>query len=188
MTIKHAADCAVFAAALVLAGCGGPPSEVLAMKMELHALKQELEFIRQQAEDLDPRVSAAEQMAVQVLEERDAPLRLDCTQRVPGVLPTRLAGLGVICEEAVANQDGLRIRLKLGNPTSARLEGLKLTLYAGDGASRGRSDKRLYVETGVSLPPGAWTSLDVAFPGIDATAVRDLAVRGEVSMLALARK
>jgi len=178
------------AAALMLIGCsgGGPDVDVLAMKIELNALKQELEYVRLQTEDLEPRVSSAERMAIQVLDDRDAPLRLDCARHAPAALPTRLAALTVICEDTLQSADGVRIRLKLGNPTSARLDGVKLTFYAGEGAARGRSDKRLYHEAQVSLAPGSWTSLDVDFAGLEERAASDLAVRAEIGLMALASK
>lgn len=188
MTVTGATGLGAVAAALMFGGCGGTPQDMLAMKIELTALKQELEYLRQQTEDLDPRVSAAEQMAHQVIDERDAPFRLDCARQAPGVLPTRLAGLTVVCEDALAYPGGYRIRLKLGNPTSARLDGVRLTFYAGDGASRGRSHKRLYHEAPVTLRPGAWTSLEIDFAGLDEVSARDLAVRGDIATMTLARQ
>ena len=54
--------------------------------------------VRQQTEELDPRVRSAEQMAMQVFDERDAPVRLDCAERSPAALLTRLAALTAICD------------------------------------------------------------------------------------------
>ena len=188
MATHSARNLGAVAAALMLAGCSGGGPDVLAMKIELNALKQELEYVRQQTEDLEPRVSTAEQLAIQVLDDRDAPLRLDCLRHAPAALPTRLAVLTVICEDTLTSADGVRIRLKLGNPTAARVDGVKLTFYAGEGAARGRSDKRLYHEAQVSLPPGSWTSLDVDFADLDERAAHDLALRADIGLIALAGK
>lgn len=187
MKINPALNIGAMAMALMLGGCGNGAQDVLALKIELNALKQELEYVRQQTEDLDPRVQSAEQMAMQVFDERDAPVRLDCARQSPAVLPTRVASVAVVCEEAVRTAGGYRLRLKLGNPMSAHLDGLALTFYAGEDAVRGRSDKRLHHEANLALAPGAWKAVDVDFDGLDGESVRDLAVRASVATVALAR-
>jgi hypothetical protein len=179
---------ALFTGALVLGGCAGGSPDLLAMKIELNALKQELEYLRQQTEDLDPRVRSAEAMALTVYDQREAPFRLDCEHATPNALPTRLASLAAVCEESRAVPGGVRVRLKLGNPTSARIEGVRLTFYAGNGAERGRSEKRLYHEANVTLPPGSWTALSIDLAGVDESAVRDLALRADVAAIALAAR
>jgi hypothetical protein len=192
----RAAAHAVAAACLValapaLGGCGSGSddrADVLALKIEVGALKQELEYLRVQTEELDPRVRSAEQMALTVLDEREAPFRLDCEHGRPGALPTRLAYLAAVCEDARPLAGGVRVLLKVGNPTSARLDGLRLTFYAGDGAARGRSEKRLYHEAAVSLNPGAWTVLAIDLAGVDQSTARNLAVRADVGMIALAAR
>ena len=188
MKINLAAKFAVTAAALVLSGCGGGAQDALALKIELNALKQELEFVRLQTEDLDPRVRLAEQMAMQVFDERDAPVRLDCTHLSPAVLFTRLASITAVCEEAVGYAGGYRLRLRLGNPMSARIDGLTLTFYAGEDAGRGRSARRLHHDANLSLPPGEWRRIDVDFEGLDRESVRDLAAKANVAAIALAGK
>lgn len=175
------------AATLTLAGCSQGSGDMLAMKIELNALKQELEYVRQQAEELDPRLRTAEQMALQMIAERAAPARLDCAEHVPGIVTARLATLTTVCEGAEPSGDGYRIRLSVGNPTAARIDGVKLTLYAGPGAAQGQSDKRLYHEALVSLPPGGWGSIDVDFAGLDALSARELALRADVASIVLAR-
>ena len=188
MKINQGANVGVMTAALALAGCGNGAQDLLALKMELNALKQELEFVRQHTEDLDPRVDAAEQMALQVFDALEAPARLDCEHRAPTVLDARVAILTAVCDEAVAYDGGYRIRLQLGNPTPAHLEGLTLTFYAGEDAARGRSARRLYHATRVALPPGAWQTVDVDFDGVDDDSIKELAVRARVATVALARK
>jgi hypothetical protein len=188
MTIRQAATVGWMTAALAFAGCGNGAQDLLALKIELNALKQELEFVRQHAEELDPRVDAAEQMALQVFDALEAPARLDCEHRAPTVLDARVAILTAVCDEAVAYDGGYRIRLRIGNPMPARLDGVALTLYAGEDAARGRSAQRTHREVRVALPPGAWQAVDVDFDGIDRDAVRELAVRARVATVALARK
>jgi len=188
MKIKREAMAGLMTAALALAGCGNGAQDLLALKMELNALKQELEFVRQHAEDLDPRVDAAEQMALQVFDALEAPARLDCARPAPTVLDARVASLTAICSEAVAYDGGYRIRLQVGNPTPARLDGLALTFYAGEDAARGRSARRMHHEARVALAPGAWQTVDVDFDGVDGDAIRELAVRARVAAVALARK
>ena len=83
MKINQAGKTGAITVALALGGCGNGAQDALALKIELTALKQELEFVRSQTEDLDPRVRLAEQMAMQVFDERDAPVRLDCAHRRP---------------------------------------------------------------------------------------------------------
>lgn len=175
------------AAALALAGCSQGNADLLAMKIELNALKQELEFVRQQAEELDPRLRTAEQMTLQMIAERAAPAWLDCAGHAPGIVSARLATLTTVCEGAEPSADGFRIRISVGNPTPARIDGVKLTLYAGPGAAQGQSDKRIYHEAQVSLPPGGWESVDVDFAGLDALSARELALRADVASIALAR-
>jgi hypothetical protein len=186
MTHRNALSLAA-AAACTLAGCSQQAPEVVAMKIELNALKAELEYVRQQAEELDPRVRTAEQMALQVFAERAAPLRLDCAEHAPGVVTSRLAALATVCDAAEPSADGYRIRLRLGNPMAAQIDGVKLTLYAGEGAAQGRSDRRVYHEAAVSLAPGAWTAVDVEFAGLDAASARNLALRADVASIVLAR-
>lgn len=186
MTHRNALTLAA-AAAFTLAGCSQEAPEVLAMRVELNALKAELEYVRQQAEELDPRVRTAEQMAMQTIAERAAPLRLDCADRAPGVVTARLAALATVCDGAEPSADGYRIRLRLGNPTPAQIDGVKLTLYAGDGAAEGHSDRRVYHEAPVSLAPGAWAAVDVDFAGLDAASARNLALRADVASIVLAR-
>lgn len=176
------------AIALAIAGCTNGAPDVLALRLEFNALKQELEFLRQQTEELDPRVRSAEQMALQVFDEREAPVRLDCSHQSTAVLPARVGSVTAVCEEAIEYTGGYRLRLKVGNPMSAHLGGLALTIYAGEDAARGRSDRRLHVETNFALPPGVWKTMDIDFDGLDADAVRDLAVRASVARLALAGK
>lgn len=180
---------AAISAALLAGGCGnGAQDDALALKIELNALKRELEYVRQQIEELDPRVQSAEDMAMQLFDEREAPLRLDCVRHTPGVLAARLASLTVICEGTAPSPGGHRIRLMLGNPSPARLDRIALTFYAGDGAARGRSDKRFHHEATASLAPGAWTSLEVELKGLDAGPANELALRGNVTTLALATR
>lgn len=188
MKINQAGMIGAMTTGLVLGGCGNGAPDVLALKIELNALKQELEFVRQQTEDLDPRVRSAEQMAMQVFDERDAPVRLDCVHRSPAALLTRLAALTAVCDDAIRYPGGYRIHLKLGNPTSARLDGLTLTFYAGDDALHGRAARRLHHEVKAPLPPGAWKTIDVDFDGLDLEAVGDLAVKANVATIALASK
>lgn len=188
MTINEAGTVGAMTTALMLGGCSNGTQDVLALKIELNALKHELEFVRQQTEDLDPRVRSAEQMAMQVFDEREAPVRLDCAQHAPAVLSTRAAMISAVCEDAVRHAGGYTIRLRLGNPMSAHLDGLTLTFYAGEDAARGRSDKRLFHEAKGALAPGAWTTVDVDFAGLDEESVRELAVRANVATIALAGK
>jgi hypothetical protein len=188
MKIHQAGKIGAMTIALGLCGCGNGAQDALALKIELTALKQELEYVRLQTEDLQPRVRVAEQMAMQVFDERDAPVRLDCAHHSPAVLSTRAASVTAVCEEAVRHAGGYRIRLKLGNPMSAHLDGLTLTFYAGEDASRGRSDRRLYHEARVALAPGAWKTVDVDFAGLDEESVRELAVRANAATIALAGK
>ena len=177
----------VLAAALATTGCGEGSPELVAMKIELNALKQEMEYLRLQTEDLDPRVRNAEQMALQVLDEREAPLLLDCVEHRPGIVLTRLAPITAVCEGVVRTADGYRLRLKLGNPTSARFDGVRLTLYAGEGAAHGRSDTRMNFEARAALPPGEWTTLEVDLAGVPERATSDLALRAQIYTIALAR-
>jgi hypothetical protein len=188
MKLIQARTAAVLAGALALGGCTNGAADVLALKIELNALKHELEFVRQQAEDLDPRVRTAEQMALQVFDERDAPVRLDCSRHSTVILPARVGSITAVCEEAIEYAGGYRLRLKVGNPMSAHLGGVALTIYAGEDAARGRSDRRLHIESNFALAPGVWKTMDVDFGGLDADAVRDLAVRATVASLVLARK
>jgi hypothetical protein len=75
MKINQAGKIGTMAIALALGGCGNRAQDALALRIELTALKQELELVRLQTEDLDPRVRLAEQMAMQVFDEREAPAR-----------------------------------------------------------------------------------------------------------------
>ena len=176
------------ASVLMLAGCGGERPELVALKIELHALKQELEFLRQQTEELDPRVRLAEQMALQTIDERDAPFRLDCVNHRPGVLGTRLATLTTVCEEVINRPGGYTIRMKIGNPTSGHLDGLRLTFYAGDGAERGRSEARIYHEASTSLPSGTWRSIEVDLAGVTPASLPELAVRAQIDHIVLGQR
>lgn len=171
-----------------LAGCGAESPDLAAMKIELNALKHELEYLREQTEDLDPRLRTAEQMALQSIDERDSPLVLDCEEGKPGVVVTRLAPVTVVCEGIEHVEGGDRIRLRLGNPTSGRLDGVYLTLYTGDGAERGRSDTRVHVRATASLPPGAWKTVEVDVPPSNEPVLRDVSVRAQVDAIALAQR
>jgi hypothetical protein len=177
--------CLILASLLTLAGCAKQAPELVAMKVELNALKQEFEYLRQQTEELDPRVRSAETMALQVLDERDAPLRLDCVTHRPGVLPTRLAPITAVCEEVRGHSSGYTVKLKVGNPTSARLDGVHLTLYAGEGAAQGRSDTRLHYDASTSLPPGVWRAVEIELPKLPEAATGDLAVRAQIERITL---
>ena len=174
------------AALLPLTGCSEPTPDVLAMKIELTALKQEVEYLRQQTEDLDPRVRTAEQMALQVIDEREAPYRLDCIGGTPGIVVTPVAILTTRCDGAERTPDGHKLRLNIGNPTTAWLNGVRMTLYAGDGAPAGRSENRMYFEANGVLPPGGWKSVEVEFPGLADEAVGTLTVRARINEVALA--
>ena len=173
---------------LTLASCGAEQPELVAMKIELNALKQELEYLRQQTEELDPRVRTAEQMALQTIDERDAPFRLDCVNHKPGVLGTRLATLTMVCEEAINRPGGYTIRMKIGNPTAGQLDGLRLTFYAGDGADQGRSETRIYHEAGTSLPSGTWRSIEVDLAGVTPASLAEFAVRAQIDHIVLGQK
>jgi hypothetical protein len=188
MKINQAGRIGAMAIALALGGCGNSAQDALALRIELTALKQELEFVRSQAEDLEPRVRLAEQMAMQVFDERDAPVRLDCAHLSPAVLFTRLASITAVCEDAGGYPGGYRLRVRLGNPMSARIDGLALTFYAGEDAGRGRSARRLHHDANLSLAPGEWKRIDVDFDGLDRESVRDLAVKANVAAIALAGK
>jgi hypothetical protein len=185
MKIDMLAHAALATAAALLAGCGSD-ADLLALKIELRALKQELEFVREQTEDLAPRVESTERMALQAFDERDAPAGLDCMQEPDRVRRAPVPALAAVCESTVAYTGGQRIRLRIGNPMAARLDRLALTVYAGDGAARGRSAKRLYRELALALAPGEWQSVDIDFDGIDAHDLRELAVRASVGHAALA--
>jgi hypothetical protein len=177
----------ILASVLISAGCAKQTPDLVAMKIEVNAMKQELEYLRQQTEELDPRVRSAEQMALQVLDEREAPVPLDCEAHKLGILRTRLAQIAVVCEEVLGHSGGYTVKMKLGNPTSARLDGVHLTLYAGSGAVQGRSDTRMHYETSASLSPGGWRAIEVELPGLPESAIRDLAVRAQVDKIALAQ-
>lgn len=178
----------LFVALLPLAGCSESKPDVLAMKIELNALKHELEYLRQETEDLDPRVRLAEQVALQVMDERDAPFRLDCIRRNPGLVATRVATLTTRCEEVHRTPVGYRLKLNLGNPTSAWLNGMRVTLYAGSGAYAGRSERRMYLESAASLPPGGSTPVILEVAGLDDEAIAELALRVQIKEIELAQK
>ena len=173
---------------LMLSGCADENRDLLGVRLELAALKQEMEYIRQQTEELDPRVSNSEQLALQVFDERESPSRLDCVEHKTGIVVTRIATLPAICDGALDYPGGYRIKLKLGNPTLGRLEGLQLTLYAGPGAAQGRSALRLSYRAMAALSPGSWTSLEIDFPGLDRESVANLAVRGRIEAMVLGRR
>lgn len=175
-------------ATMTLAACGEEPPGLVAMKIELTALKQELEYLRQQTEDLDPRVRNAEQMALQVIDERQAPLRLDCEGHRPGVLTTRLAPITAICEGVTTTADGTRVSLRLGNPTSAQLDGVGLTVYAGEGAAVGQTESRTHLATRTSIPPGRWSTVEVDLPVLHAHATQELALRATIDAITLAQR
>lgn len=187
MSLRLAATLTLCAVALLLGACGRGDQEVLAMKMELHALKHELDYVRQQTEDLDPRVRAAEQLAMQAIDERDAPLALDCAGHRPGMLVTRLATLTAICDSIESTAAGVRVKLKLGNPTSGRIEGLRLTFYAGEGAAHGRSELRVSHQISTALAPGTWKPLEVDLAGTPG-GVAEFALRAQVDTIALAQQ
>lgn len=178
----------LLAAGLVLAGCQQDSEHLVALKIELTALKEELRLLRDQAEDLDPRVSMVETMARQVFEERDGIARLDCARHNTEVLPTQIIALTVNCEEASASAGGYKLRLRVGNPTSARLEGLKLTLYAGEGAAKGLTTLRFFHAVPTGLAPGSWTSVEVNLPIQSEEMLVDLAVRAQVDQMTMAQK
>jgi hypothetical protein len=186
--IDQAGRIGAMTALLALVGCGNGTQDVLALKIELTALKQELEFVRLQAEELDPRVRLAEQMAMQVFEERNAPVRLDCAHAAPAVLFTRMASITAVCEQAAGYAGGHRLRLKLGNNMSARVDGLTLTFYAGDDAEGGRFARRLHHDENLTLSPGEWKRIDVDFEGLDGASLRDVSVKANVAAIALAGK
>jgi hypothetical protein len=175
-------------AGLVLSGCQQNPEPLLALKIELTALKEELRLLRDQAEDLDPRVSMVETMARQVFEERDGIARLDCARRNTEVLPTQFIALTVNCEAAGASAGGYKLRLRVGNPTSARLDGLKLTVYAGEGAGKGLSILRFFHAVPTSLAPGSLTSVEVSLPAGSERMLDDLAVRAQIDHLTMAQR
>jgi hypothetical protein len=174
-------------AVALLAACSRGDPDVLAMKMELHALKHELDYVRQQTEDLDPRVRTAEQLAMQAIDEREAPLALDCAGHRPGMLVTRLATLTAICDGIEPTPDGVRLKLKLGNPTSGRIEGLRLTFYAGEGAAHGRSELRIFQQVRTALAPGTWKPLEIDLTGAPGGAA-EFALRAQVDTIALAQQ
>jgi hypothetical protein len=188
MKINQAGKFGATTTLLALVGCGNGTQDVLALKIELTALKQELELVRLQTEDLDPRVRLAEQMAMQVFDERNAPVRLDCAQPSPAVLFTRMASITAVCEETAAYAGGHRLRVKLGNNMSARVDGLTLTFYAGEDAEGDRFARRLYHDANISLSPGEWKGIDVDFEGLDGASLRDLSVKANVASIALAGK
>jgi hypothetical protein len=102
-------------------------------------------------------------------------------------LRTRLAQIAVVCEEVLGRSGGYTVKMKLGNPTSARLDGVNLTLYAGSGAVQGRSDTRMHYQS-ASLSPGGWRAIEVELPELPELAIRDLAVRAQVGTIALAQR
>ena len=179
---------ALVAILLALSGCADRTPDLSAVKMELAALRQEMEYIRYQTEELDPRVSNSEQMALQVINDHESPSRLDCVEHKAGIVVTRIATLPAICDSTLDYPGGHRIRLKLGNPTSGRLEGLRLTVYAGPGAAQGRSALRISYRAVAALLPGSWTPLEIDFPGLDRESVTNLAVRGQVEEIVLGRR
>lgn len=178
----------LIAAGLALAGCRQDPEHLVALRIELTALKTELRLLRDQAEDLDPRMTTVETMAQQVFDQRDGIVRLDCARRSTEVLPTQFATLTVNCEDASTSADGYRLRLRIGNPTSARLDGLKLTIYAGEGAAKGLSALRVFQAVPTGLPPGSWTSVDVELPFRGAELSQGLAVRAQIDHMTMAQR
>lgn len=187
MILRSAGAFGICVVALVLGACSRSDPEVLAMKMELHALKHELNYVRQQTEDLDPRVRTAEQLAMQAIDERDAPLALDCVGQRPGMLVTQLATLTAICDSIESTAGGVRVKLKLGNPTSGRVEGLRLTFYAGEGAAHGRSELRVFHQISTALAPGTWKRLEVELADAPSGAA-EFALRAQVDTIALAQQ
>jgi hypothetical protein len=178
----------LFAALLPLAACSEPKPDVLAMKIELKALKHELEYLRHETEDLEPRVRVAEQAALQVMDERAAPFRLGCLDRAPGIVVTRVATLTARCDEAYRTPVGYSLKLMLGNPTTAWLNGMRITLYAGSGARAGRSEWRTYHELATSPPPGGSKSVILEVAGLDDAALSELALRVRINEIELAQR
>jgi hypothetical protein len=172
--------------AALLSACGDRKPDLVAMRIELTALKQELELIRQHAEEFEPRLRSAEEFALKFFDERAAAVRLDCLGQKVSVMPTSLATLSIVCEDTRATVGGQRLRLRLGNPTSARLDRLGLTFYGA--SERGQSDHRVHVELATQLPPGSWTRVDVDVPGLGEGDLAELAIRAQVGAMILAQK
>jgi hypothetical protein len=126
--------------------------------------------------------------ALQMIDERESPSRLDCVEHKTGIVVTRIATLPAICDGILDYAGGYKIKLKLGNPTLGRLEGLQLTLYAGPGAAQGRSALRLSYQAVAALSPGSWTLLEIDFPGLDRASIANLAVRGRLEAMVLGRR
>lgn len=186
--MAHSAMCSKWLAIslAVLTGCQPQvPADLTAMKIELTALKREFEYLRDQTEELDPRVRFSEQLALQAIDDREAPSPLDCLTGHLTLMSTRLTALPTVCEGVKKVPNGYRLRLKVGNPTAARIEGLRITVYAGQGAVRGMSEKRTFSEQSVSMAAGAWTPLDIDFFGMEQAELNEMSIRTQIDRIAL---
>jgi hypothetical protein len=171
------------ALSVALVGCQDNTAQIAELQSQL---KQHSETIQ----SLQVSVAVLEAFQEKAVELPDAYGVIDCTTPAYDLVRTRLAVLTVSCREATKYLDGFKLSLQVGNPSSARLEGLKFIFTPTAAVEKGERDgakpKTITRDVTNSFPPGSWTNVEVALPGLPEPALRGLQVRVEVDRIRMA--
>lgn len=173
----------LFFVAVALTGCQDNSKQIADLQGQL---KQNTEKIK----ELEISVALVEAFQNRGTQLPDEYAVIDCTTPAYDLVRTRLTMLTVACREASKYLDGYKLKLQIGNPSNARLEGLKFTFTPNSGSAKDglavQKAKSIVREVTNSFPPGSWTNVEVALPDFPESALKGLEVRVQVNRLGMA--
>lgn len=173
------------AGALLLTAC----QDTSKLQGEIAELRAELQKSAETISALERKVAVLDLVQTIGNELPDAFAVVDCTQRNYDLVRTRLTMLTVACRDASKYLDGYKFKLEIGNPSSARLDGLKLTFTPVVDPDKKEglqaTIKPIVRDITNSFAPGSWTNIEVAVPGLPEAALKDLQVRVQVNRIVM---
>lgn len=177
-----------------MAGCGGiandpnARAEITTLRIEIESLKAQLETERQRGVDSNGRIQALEQRSMGEWAYLDP-----AGGTGYATMHTSLAPLMVSFVGAQPIGDGTRIRIQVGNVTSATFSGVDLTVQynrrvpqdSGDIEKWNSTLRNAEIALTDSIYPGTWNTVAVSLPGIKPDELGYLAVKGKLNVVSL---
>lgn len=188
---------AVLTCLSLLTGCDGmgtdqaARTEIAALRSEVESLKSQLETQRQRAVDSNGRIQALE------LASKGEWAFLDPAGGTGySMMQTSVAPLMVSFVDSSPVGDGTKVRLQVGNMTSATFSGVGLVISYNRRVPQDVADLEKWnadlrnssADLTDSIYPGTWNTVSVSLPGIKPEELGYLAIKGKLNVISLREK
>jgi Protein of unknown function (DUF3251) len=184
--------CFVGLFALILAcGCRGLDADRLAtleqkstdLQTSIEHLEQRLTLLEQESQLHVSRLKALENVTRSI--DLGSVAVVSCQSQGFSYMKTELGTLTMSCINASKYMDGVKVRLRLGNPTSATITHMTVTVepFLAEG-----SPGAVVQDVVTPMRAGAWSIIDIAVPRVSEENLGLLSVKAAIDQISLSTK